>query len=118
MRLPIRVVNATSSHEINAAFATFARDRPDALFVVADPLFTGRRVQLTVVRGFVDSPQCGFRWRGQSGQRGQTGTPFSGTPHQPFWSYPGLASRRAAKAAYARKETAIEAPFRAALQSG
>jgi putative ABC transport system substrate-binding protein len=47
MRLPIRVVNATSSQEINAAFATFAHDPPDALFVVADPLFTGRRVQLT-----------------------------------------------------------------------
>src|SRR5262249_16055237 len=49
MRLPIRVVNATSSQEINAAFATFAHDRPDALFVVADPLFIGRRVQLTDV---------------------------------------------------------------------
>jgi putative tryptophan/tyrosine transport system substrate-binding protein len=47
MRLPIRVVNAASSQEINAAFATFAHDRPDALFVVADPLFIGRRVQLT-----------------------------------------------------------------------
>ena len=47
MRLPIRVVNATSSQEINAAFATFAHDRPDALFVVADPLFVSRRVQLT-----------------------------------------------------------------------
>src|SRR5262249_59981854 len=47
MHLPIRVVNATSSQEINAAFATFAHDPPDALFVVADPLFTGRRVQLT-----------------------------------------------------------------------
>jgi len=47
MRLPIRVVNATSGQEINTAFATFAHDRPDALFVLADPLFIGRRVQLT-----------------------------------------------------------------------
>jgi putative ABC transport system substrate-binding protein len=47
MRLPIRVINATSSQEINAAFTTFAHEPPDALFVVADPLFIGRRVQLT-----------------------------------------------------------------------
>ncbi len=46
-RLQIRVLNAAGSHEINVAFATLARERPDALFVVADPLFVGRRVQLT-----------------------------------------------------------------------
>src|SRR5262249_35927649 len=33
MGLEIRVLNASNSHEINAAFATFIRDRPDALFV-------------------------------------------------------------------------------------
>ena len=47
MGLQIRVLNAAGSHEINVAFATLARERPDALFVVADPLFVGRRVQLT-----------------------------------------------------------------------
>jgi putative ABC transport system substrate-binding protein len=35
----------TSSREINAAFASFVRDRPDALFVGGDPFFTSRRVQ-------------------------------------------------------------------------
>jgi putative tryptophan/tyrosine transport system substrate-binding protein len=47
MGLQIRVLNAAGNHEINVAFATFARERPDALFVVADPLFISRRVQLT-----------------------------------------------------------------------
>ena len=46
MGLQIQVLNASTSHEIDAAFATFARDRPDALFVGPDAFFTGRRVQL------------------------------------------------------------------------
>ena len=46
MGLEIRVLNASSSQEINAAFATFVRERPDALFVNTGPLFTARRVQL------------------------------------------------------------------------
>jgi putative ABC transport system substrate-binding protein len=46
MGLEIRVLNASSSQEINAAFATFIRERPDALFVNTGPLFTARRVQL------------------------------------------------------------------------
>ena len=44
--LQIEVVNADTSPEIDAAFATFARDRPDALFVATSPFFTSRRVQL------------------------------------------------------------------------
>jgi len=46
MGLQIQVVNASTSHEINAAFATFVRERPDALFVSGDTFFTSRRVQL------------------------------------------------------------------------
>jgi putative ABC transport system substrate-binding protein len=42
----IQVVGASTSPEINAAFATFMRERPDALFVDIDPFFTSRRVQL------------------------------------------------------------------------
>ena len=45
--LQIQVLHASNSHEINAAFATLARERPDALFVAGDPFLTGRRVQLT-----------------------------------------------------------------------
>ena len=44
--LQIRVVRASTSHEINMAFATFVRERPDALFVGGDPFFNDRRVQL------------------------------------------------------------------------
>jgi putative ABC transport system substrate-binding protein len=44
--LQIRVLNADTSREIDAAFATLARDHPDALFVGTGPFFTSRRVQL------------------------------------------------------------------------
>ena len=46
MGLQIQVLNASTSREIDAAFATFVRERPDALFVGTDPFFTSRRVQL------------------------------------------------------------------------
>jgi putative ABC transport system substrate-binding protein len=46
MGLEIQVLNASNSQEINAAFVTFMRERPDALFVSTGPLFTARRVQL------------------------------------------------------------------------
>ena len=38
--------NASTSREINAAFATFVRERPDALFVGLDPFLNSRRAQL------------------------------------------------------------------------
>src|SRR5262249_37318619 len=44
--LQIQFVKASSIHEINAAFATFVRERPDALFVGHDPFFNSRRTQL------------------------------------------------------------------------
>jgi putative tryptophan/tyrosine transport system substrate-binding protein len=51
--LQIHVLNASTIREIDAAFATLERDRPDALFVAADAFFTSRRVQITtlVARG-------------------------------------------------------------------
>jgi putative tryptophan/tyrosine transport system substrate-binding protein len=47
--LQIQVLNASSSREIDAAFATFGRERPDALLVGPDPFFTSRRVQLILM---------------------------------------------------------------------
>ena len=47
--LQIQVLNVQTSREINAAFATFARERPDALFVGPGPFFTSRRVQLALL---------------------------------------------------------------------
>jgi putative ABC transport system substrate-binding protein len=44
--LQIQVLNANTSREIDAAFETFARARPDALFVASTAYFTSRRVQL------------------------------------------------------------------------
>jgi ABC-type uncharacterized transport system substrate-binding protein len=49
MGLQIQVLNASTGPEINAAFATFVRERPDALFVNLDPFFTSRRVQLATL---------------------------------------------------------------------
>jgi len=46
MRLQIQVFNASTSGELDAAFATIARDRPDALVISSGAFFTGRRVQL------------------------------------------------------------------------
>jgi putative ABC transport system substrate-binding protein len=46
MGLRIQIFNASSSGEINTAFAALARARPDALFVGPGFLFTSRRVQL------------------------------------------------------------------------
>jgi putative ABC transport system substrate-binding protein len=45
--LQIQILNATTIGEIDAAFATIARDRPDAIFVVDDSFLTSRRVQIT-----------------------------------------------------------------------
>src|SRR5262245_32580332 len=44
--LKIRVLSASTSREIDAAFATLGQDRPDALLVGIDPFFNSRRVQL------------------------------------------------------------------------
>jgi putative tryptophan/tyrosine transport system substrate-binding protein len=46
MRLRIDVFNASTIQGIDAVFATFEHERPDALFVGPDPFFLSRRVQL------------------------------------------------------------------------
>lgn len=48
--MQIQIVKATTVGEIDTAFDEFARDRPDALFVAPDGLFTiSRRVQLATL---------------------------------------------------------------------
>jgi putative ABC transport system substrate-binding protein len=44
--LQLQVLYASTSREIDAAFATFGRERPDALFVDGGAFFFSRRVQL------------------------------------------------------------------------
>jgi ABC-type uncharacterized transport system substrate-binding protein len=46
MGLQIHVLKASTSREINAAFATFVHERPDAIFVGTNRFFSSRRVQL------------------------------------------------------------------------
>ncbi|HKF11751.1 MAG TPA: ABC transporter substrate-binding protein [Xanthobacteraceae bacterium] len=49
MGLQIQVLNANTSREIDAAFATVVRERPDALFVGPGPVFVDRRVQVALL---------------------------------------------------------------------
>ena len=44
--LQIQILNASTSREIDAAFAAIGRDRPDAIFVGQTPFLAFRRVQL------------------------------------------------------------------------
>ena len=46
MGLQIKIMHSSTGREIDAAFAAFARERPDALFVGNDAFLNSRRVQL------------------------------------------------------------------------
>ena len=46
MGLKVQILEAGTSRDINAAFATFAQVRPDALFVNGDAFFGSRIIQL------------------------------------------------------------------------
>ncbi len=48
MGLQIHIVRASTSREIDAAFAAIVSERSSALFVAADPFFSSRRVQLSL----------------------------------------------------------------------
>jgi putative tryptophan/tyrosine transport system substrate-binding protein len=48
----IQFFNVSTIREIDAAFATFSRERPDALIVAGDPFLAGRRVQLAQLAAF------------------------------------------------------------------
>jgi putative ABC transport system substrate-binding protein len=47
--LQIEVLNAATIDEIDAAFATLSRERPDALYVAPDAFFTSRRRQFATL---------------------------------------------------------------------
>ena len=49
MGLQIQVLKASTGSEIEAAFATLARDRAESLHVAGDVFFTSRRVQLATL---------------------------------------------------------------------
>jgi putative ABC transport system substrate-binding protein len=65
-RLRIQAFNTSSSSDIDAAFAGFVRERPDALLVASSPFFTDRRIQLALLAA-VHAPWCrGRRWPARS----------------------------------------------------
>ena len=47
--LQIHILNATTIDEIDTAFATLARDHPDALYVVPNGFFASRKVQIAIL---------------------------------------------------------------------
>jgi putative ABC transport system substrate-binding protein len=47
--LQIQILNATTLGEIDAVFASFVRERPDALFVAPDAFFNSRGVQFAIL---------------------------------------------------------------------
>ena len=55
----IQTLNASSSREIDAAFAAIARDRPEALFIAPDSLFTNRGIQLATLAARERMPTSG-----------------------------------------------------------
>jgi putative tryptophan/tyrosine transport system substrate-binding protein len=56
--LQIRVLKASTNREIDAAFATLERDRPDAIFVGGDGFFFSRREQLANLAEHTMIPAC------------------------------------------------------------
>ena len=60
--LQIKVFKASTSREIDATFAGFVRERPDALFVATAPFLTDRRVQLALLAAIHRIPAI-YPWR-------------------------------------------------------
>jgi putative ABC transport system substrate-binding protein len=50
--LQTRILRTSTDREIDAAFASFVHERPDALFVAGSGLFLSRRVQLSLLAAF------------------------------------------------------------------
>jgi ABC-type uncharacterized transport system substrate-binding protein len=60
--LQIQIHNANTSAEIDAAFETMSRERPDAVFVAATAFLNGRRLQLAQLAAFHRLPAIyGYR---------------------------------------------------------
>jgi putative ABC transport system substrate-binding protein len=57
--LQIQILNASTSREIDAAFAAIARDRSDALFLAPDAFFTSRHIQLATLAARERMPTSG-----------------------------------------------------------
>jgi putative ABC transport system substrate-binding protein len=81
--IQIQVLNASTSREIDAAFASFVHERPDALFVGTDGFFTSRRVQLANLASRYAVPATfGAREIAEAGGLMSYGTSIADSWHQ------------------------------------
>ena len=81
--LQIQILNASTIGEIDAVFATFAHERPDALFVAGDAFFTGRAVQLATLTACDRIPAAyAVRELAAAGGLMSYGTDLADTCHQ------------------------------------
>jgi putative ABC transport system substrate-binding protein len=83
MGVQIQLFKASTSREINAAFAELVRERPDALFVAPGPFFSGRRVQLTQLAALHRLPAAySLRQYAEAGGLMSYGASFTDAMHQ------------------------------------
>src|SRR5262245_11549308 len=83
--LQTQVLNASTSREIEAAFATLVRERADALFVAPDAFFISRRVQFVTL-----AARYGIPTAHNAGEEGEAGGLMSyGTDNVDMWRHVG-----------------------------
>jgi putative tryptophan/tyrosine transport system substrate-binding protein len=81
--LQTQVFNARTTREIDAAFESFANQRPDALFINADGFYTSRRVQIVTLAAHHRIPAAyGDRDYAEVGGLMSYGTDFTDTLRQ------------------------------------
>jgi putative ABC transport system substrate-binding protein len=81
--LRYQVLNADTPREIDAAFESMARERPDALFVALTPFFIARRIQLVQLAAFHRIPAAyGLRDFAEGGGLMSYGASLSEAYHQ------------------------------------
>jgi len=93
--LQMQVLNASTSREIEAAFATLVRERADALFVAPDAFFISRRVQFVTLAARYGIPTAhNAREEVEAG-----GLMSYGTDNLDMWRQVGLYAGQALKGA-------------------
>jgi putative ABC transport system substrate-binding protein len=93
--LQIQILNASTSGEIEAAFATLVRDRADVLFVAADSFFISRRIQFATLAARHGIPAaCSTREEVEAG-----GLMSYGTDISDMWRQVGLYAGQVLKGA-------------------
>jgi putative ABC transport system substrate-binding protein len=80
--LQIQILKASTIGEIDAAFASLAHERPDALFVAGDAFFVNQRVQLAALTARDGIPTYSVRELVTAGGLMSYGTDLADTIHQ------------------------------------